>query len=143
MQATRPGGTRGHYDLVMRVLVIADEPWIRNEVHAALSEPDHIMVDLDRPGEAAAAVAAGDFDAAVVDLQVGSMGGMAITRSIRDASGNGESRGLPVVMLLDRAADSFLAKRAGAAAWLTKPFTAHELRSALLTAGAAPDTVVP
>jgi AmiR/NasT family two-component response regulator len=34
-------------------------------------------------------------------------------------------------MLLDREADGFLAKRAGADAWVVKPFQAHQLRLAL------------
>jgi AmiR/NasT family two-component response regulator len=41
---------------------------------------------------------------------------------------------VPVVLLLDRNADAFIAKRAGAAAWVRKPFTAFELRSAVAAA---------
>ncbi len=36
--------------------------------------------------------------------------------------------------MLDRAADGFLAKRAGADGWLVKPFTARDLREALAEA---------
>jgi DNA-binding response OmpR family regulator len=35
------------------------------------------------------------------------------------------------VLLLDRSADSFLAKRAGADAWVIKPFHDAELRAAV------------
>jgi hypothetical protein len=35
------------------------------------------------------------------------------------------------VILLDRTVDGFLAKRAGADAWVVKPFTDHELRTAV------------
>ncbi len=114
-----------------RIVVVADVPWVRNEVHASLTAPDYELVDLDDP-TAAASVAIGENAAAlVVDLQVGSMGGMAVARDVRDTalrSGHGR---LPVVLLLDRAADAFLARRAGAAAWLVKPFTAHEIRTAV------------
>jgi DNA-binding response OmpR family regulator len=41
------------------------------------------------------------------------------------------------VLLLDRAADSFLARRAGADEWLVKPFDAREFRLKLQT----PETV--
>ena len=37
----------------------------------------------------------------------------------------------PIVLLLDRQADVFLAKRAGADAYLVKPFTSQQLRAAL------------
>jgi DNA-binding response OmpR family regulator len=42
-----------------------------------------------------------------------------------------EGRTVPVIMLLDRPVDSFLAGRAGAEAWVTKPFDADELRHAV------------
>jgi DNA-binding response OmpR family regulator len=124
----------------MHVLVIADELWVRNEVHAALSEPDHRLVDLEDPTVVSDAVTEKDFDAVIVDLQVGSMGGMAVTRTIREATGDESSPGIPVVILLDRAADSFLAKRAGARGWLTKPFTSQELRAVLDSATASEPT---
>ena len=72
--------------------------------------------------------------AVVIDLQVGSMGGMAIARELhQQAALNGED-GVPVVLLLDRKADSFLAKRSGVAAWVIKPFTAHDIRTAVESA---------
>ncbi len=122
-----------------RILLVADVPWVRSEVHASVTTPDFDVVDLDDPAAAAEAAFSGDYDAVVVDLQVGSMGGMALARSIREQAGLVGSNPIPVVMLLDRAADAFLAKRAGAAAWLTKPFDAHEIRAALTHAlGPAP-----
>ncbi len=117
-----------------KVLVVTDEPWVRNEVHATLTAPDVVLVDHEDSASAAATAVAEDVDALIVDLQVGSMGGMAVTRKVRERTGSEESQGLPVVMLLDRSADGFLARRAGAAAWLTKPFTSHELAAALDTA---------
>jgi DNA-binding response OmpR family regulator len=114
-----------------RVLVVADEPWVRNEVHATLTTPGFELLDHQDSASAAETAIAEDVDVLVVDLQVGAMGGMAITRSVREATGSSEAPGLPVVLLLDRSADSFLARRAGAAAWLTKPFTSHQLQAAL------------
>ena len=114
-----------------RVLVVADAPWARNEVHAALTDPDTELVDHDDPKTVAETVAAGGIDLVLVDLQVGSMGGMAVTRSVREAANVGGAPPVPVVIMLDRSADAFLAKRAGAAAWIAKPFTAHEISLAL------------
>ena len=117
-----------------KILVVADAAWVRNEVHAALTEPAYELVDHDDPATAAEAAVAASADAVVVDLQVGSMGAMAVTRAVRNATASSDDTGLPVVILLDRSADAFLARRAGAAAWLVKPFTVHELESALSTA---------
>lgn len=114
-----------------RVLVVADEPWVRNEVHATLTAPGFELLDHEESSTAARTAVTDDIDVLIVDLQVGSMGGMAITRSIREATGDENGPGLPVVLLLDRSADGFLAKRAGAAAWLTKPFTSHQLQTAV------------
>lgn len=119
---------------MQHILVVADAAWVRNEVHAALTAPDFELIDLEDPTAAAATAAAKSVDGVVVDLQVGSMGGMAVVRDVRDrCNADGKSH-LPMIMLLDRAADGFLAKRAGAAAWLVKPFTAHDIRTAVATA---------
>ena len=114
-----------------RVLVVAAEAWARNDVHAALTTPDYELTDHEDPATVAGTVADGDFDAVVVDLQVSSMGGMAVTRSVRENNTVRGNDDTPVVLLLDRAADQFLAGRSGAAAWVVKPFTAQELRGAV------------
>ncbi len=113
------------------ILVVADEVWVRNEVHAGLTDPSFTLIDHDDPATAADVAISSDADAVIVDMQVGAMGGMAITRSVRHATSIGDDPGLPVVILLDRKADEFLAKRAGAAGWVAKPFTSHELIAAL------------
>lgn len=117
-----------------RIVVVADVPWVRNEVHASLTAPDYQLIDLGEPERTASVALDEAADAVVVDMQVGSMGGMAVTRDVRDRAKRSGRGDLPVVILLDRAADAFLAKRAGAAAWLTKPFTSHQIRVALDTA---------
>lgn len=118
-----------------RVLVVADDPWVVSEVHAALSIGSTELIDHDDPATAAAAAIEHSVDTAVVDLQVASMGGMAITRSIRDSV-----EPVPVVLLLDREADTFLAGRSGANAWVVKPFTASALRTAVASVAEAPES---
>lgn len=117
-----------------RVLVVADDPWVVSDVHAALSIGANELIDHADPSTAAVAAADESVDAAVVDLQVASMGGMAIIRSIRDSE-----TPVPAVLLLDRDADAFLAGRSGANAWVVKPFTASDLRSAIATVTAVPE----
>ena len=112
-----------------RALVIADAEWVVNDVLASLPWGDWEVEVLDEPTESAAKVAEVDPDVVIVDLQVRNMGGMAVVREIKASL---EGQNLPrLVILLDREVDGFLAKRAGADAWVVKPFSAQELRQAM------------
>jgi DNA-binding response OmpR family regulator len=68
---------------------------------------------------------------AVIDMQVGSMGGMAVVRRLREAIAMRQIEPTRLILLLDRSADRFLAKRSGADASVLKPFTAQDLRKVL------------
>jgi two-component system response regulator MprA len=115
------------------VLLIADDDWVRNDVEAALSGPRRAIRTVADPREAVQAAADAEPDAIVIDMQVGSMGGMAVVRACKDAIAAGLIGEAPLVLLLDRSADAFLADRSGADAWVTKPFTAQELRAVIPT----------
>lgn len=117
-------------------LLIADVPWVVNDTHASLSLGDWSIEVLDDPVQSSARVEEMDPDVVIVDLQVASMGGMAVVRDIRASIVPDQMPRL--VILLDREVDGFLAKRAGADAWVVKPFTDHELRLALGAPAAAP-----
>jgi DNA-binding response OmpR family regulator len=110
-------------------LLIADLEWVVNDVLASLPRGDWEVEVLDDPVQSGAKVAEIDPDVVIVDLQVRNMGGMAVVREIK-ASLEGEELPL-LVILLDREVDGFLAKRAGADAWVVKPFSSHQLRLAL------------
>jgi DNA-binding response OmpR family regulator len=113
------------------IVVIADAAWVVNDVRAALGEQRYTIHEVGDPRQAVAAVQEHLPRAVVVDLQIGSMGGMAVTRSIRDAFAGAGIGAPPVVLLLDRDADAFLAGRSGAAVWVRKPFSAADLRAAI------------
>ena len=81
----------------------------------------------------AVAAASTPIDVAVLDLQIGTMGGMAVTLDLRLEESGGRLPHVPVVMLLDRTADVFLAQRSAADGWLIKPLDAIRLRRALRT----------
>ena len=66
----------------------------------------------------------------MLDLQIGNMGGMAACMAIRLEESGGRLPHLPVLMLLDRVADLFLARRSHADGWLVKPLDAFRLRRA-------------
>lgn len=111
----------------MRTLLVSDADWVRNDVLAGLD--GHDVTHLDDPARVGDHI--GDVDLCIADMQVKSMGGMAITRAVKDAWMQAGLRPVPIVLLLDRRADEFLAKRSGADGWLVKPFTAQELRAVL------------
>lgn len=115
------------------VLLIADDDWVRNDVEAALSGPRRTITTVSDPHEAVTAAADADPSAILIDMQVGSMGGMAVVRACKDAIAAGRMAEAPLILLLDRAADVFLADRSGADAWVTKPFTAQDLRAVVPT----------
>ena len=69
-------------------------------------------------------------DLVICDLQIGSMGGMAACRDLRLESGSGRLARQRVLLLVDRAADEFLAKQADADGWLVKPLDSFRLQRA-------------
>ena len=112
-----------------KLLLVTDADWVANEVQAALGIGDWEIELLPDPALAAEKVTTGFYHAVVVDMQVAAMGGMAVIRALRQAT---TDRHRPrLVLLLDRVADRFIAKRSGADAAVIKPINAAGLRRAL------------
>ena len=114
----------------VQLLLVADAVWVRNDVAAALPSSDWSIHHAD-PHVVVEAAVKHPPTAVLIDMQVGSMGGMAVIRSLREAMSMGILPTAPLILLLDRTADRFIAKRAGADRSLVKPFTAQEMRQAL------------
>ena len=112
----------------MHILLATDADWIVDEVTAALGGPE-TSFSVCRDGRAVAGVV-GDRepDLVITDLQVGSMGGMAISLALRNDESVGTLPRSPILMLLDRQADVYLAQRSHADAWLIKPLDALRLK---------------
>lgn len=110
-------------------MLVADADWVVNEVKGALALGDWDLAVVDDPGSASSRVVEDAPDAVIVDMQVASMGGMAVVRAIRQETDPSVRPRL--VMLLDRSADHFIARRAGADARVLKPITSSDLRAAL------------
>ena len=118
-----------------KVLLVADATWVANAVKAALTLGEWSIEELSDPRDALDRVAELSPDSVIVDMQVGSMGGMAVIRAIR---GEIDPTDRPrTVLLLDRSADEFIARRAGADACVSKPINAAALREALTGEAAA------
>lgn len=111
------------------ILLVADSDKLIDSVHAALSGPETTLIDERDPNLAAAVAYESAVDAVVVDIRIGSMGGVAVAHAVRNAGS--EDHRIPVTILLDRDADAFLAKRSGATSWVLKTATTSELRYAV------------
>jgi DNA-binding response OmpR family regulator len=116
---------------VTEVLIASDASWIINEVTAVLGGADTNVEVVHRGAEVRDAVARRSRDLVILDLQIGNMGGMATCIDLRLESGAGRLAEVPVLMLLDRAADVYLAQQSGANGWLVKPLDAFRLRKAI------------
>lgn len=110
------------------VLVVSDADWVRNEVRAALIGPGFQVVEVSRGQDVREAVARQNPDLVIVDMQISNMGGVAVTIDLRLEESADRLGHVPVLLLLDREADRFLAHRAGAEAMLLKPVDAGTLR---------------
>lgn len=115
----------------MHVLVATDARWIVDEVVAALGGPDTSFTVVSEGRAVAGEVAKRTPDVAILDLQIGSMGGMAVTMDLRHDESSGPLPHVPVLMLLDREADVHLARRSDAEGWLIKPLDPLRLRRAV------------
>lgn len=115
----------------MHILIATDAQWVLNEVQAALDSPSTTFEVVTNGRKVAPAVAEQTPDIAILDLQVGSMGGMAITMDLRLDESSGALPHIPILMLLDRRADVHMARRSGADGWIIKPLDALRLRKAV------------
>jgi DNA-binding response OmpR family regulator len=108
---------------VNRVLVIDDEPAIRDAVSYALRS-EGFDVEAAGDGETALEAAVrGDHDVIVLDLMLPGMSGTEVCRRVRAESA------IPIIMLTARGAelDRVLGLEVGADDYVTKPFSMAEL----------------
>ena len=129
----RVGGRRGPRlpsGAVTSIVIATDATWILDEVTAALGARGTTITHVRRGAEVVPAVRAETPDLAVLDLQIGNMGAVAVTMALRLEESAARLPHVKVLMLLDREADVFLALRSGAEGWLVKPLDAFRLRRA-------------
>jgi DNA-binding response OmpR family regulator len=121
-----------------QVLVATDADFVADEIAAALGGRGTDISRVKSGVEVRPFVAEHAPDLVVLDLQIGNQGGMATCLDLRLEEGAGRLPRVPVLMVLDRSADLFLARRSHADGWLVKPLDAFRLRkaaSALLGGG--------
>jgi len=116
---------------VATVLIASDLASLRHELRTTLEGPDIDVEEVASGREVLAQATEGGIDLVVLDLQIGSMGAMAICMDLRNAESYGAADPVPVLMLLDRRPDVFLARRSGAEGFLVKPLDPQRVREAV------------
>lgn len=109
------------------VLVATDAEYVHDAIEAALGG-DHEVVRVHAGAEVLDAVAIHEPALVILDLQIGNMGGMAACLDLRLEERAGRIGPQRILMLLDRDADDFLARKAEADTWIVKPIDALTLR---------------
>jgi len=115
----------------VHIFIATDAQWVLNEIQAVFGSPSTTIQVVTNGRLVAPAVAERTPDIAILDMQVGSMGGMAITMDLRLDHSSGALPDVPILMLLDREADVHMARRSGANGWIIKPLDALRLRKAV------------
>ena len=113
------------------VLIASDAQWVRDDVRSVLDTRDTTVREVTRGHQVLPAVRENMPDLVVLDLQIGKMGGMAACMDLRLEEGADRLDHVPVLMLLDRRADVFLARRSGAEGFLVKPLDPMRLTRAV------------
>lgn len=115
----------------MHVLIATDAPWIADELMAALGGPETSFTICSEGRLVTELVEQRLPDIAILDLQCGTMGAMAVTMALRLDESAGALEHVRVLMLLDRRADVHLARRSGAEGWLIKPLDPLRIQRAV------------
>jgi DNA-binding response OmpR family regulator len=128
-----------------RVLIVEDEPHIRELVALHLRLEGLAIVEARAGDDAVRLVETEAFDLIVLDLMLPKVDGLAVCRAIRRDRRNGD---VPILMLTARReeSDKVLGLESGADDYLTKPFGVRELVArarALLRRPRAGRTVTP
>jgi len=110
--------------LATKILIVDDDSAIRRVLTTTLRAVGFEVVESSRGEEAISLIGVSQFDAVLLDMNMPSMGGVAVCRAIRRATAD-----LPILMLTVRNTedDKVHALDAGADDYVTKPFAIREL----------------
>ncbi len=112
------------------VLIASDSPAVVDEVESAIGGVDTVIRVVRAGVDVLPAALDRLPDLVVLDQQIGNMGAMACSLHLRLEESADRIDHIPVLVLLDRRPDVFLARRSGADGWIMKPLDPIRLRKA-------------
>jgi DNA-binding response OmpR family regulator len=119
----------------MNILLATDSDALLDEVEAAVAGT-HLVSRVRNGVDVVPAINQVNPALVLLDLQIGNMGGIAACLAVRQREEMGDLDPRPVLLLLDRAVDTYLAQEARADGYLVKPldaFTIMQTVDSLLT----------
>jgi len=108
---------------VTDILLATDADWLVDDVEAALGGA-HLIHRVRAGVDVVPAIQQVEPALLLLDMQIGNMGGVASCIAVKQRVTMGDLEDRPVLLLLDREVDIFLAKEADADGWLVKPLDA-------------------
>lgn len=114
---------------VPNLLLATDADWLFDDVAAALGGT-HEVHRVREGSHVTDAIEKVEPELVVLDLQIGNMGGVATSLLVKQEQRAGRLPEVPILLLLDREADTFLAEQSDADSWLVKPLNSLALRRA-------------
>jgi DNA-binding NarL/FixJ family response regulator len=116
---------------VAKVLIVSDARTVFDELRSVLDDGSTEITEITSPEDVRARLSADPPDLLITDCQVQNMGGIAICHDVKLEESGGRLPHVPVLVLVDRRADVFLAKRSGAEGFLVKPLDPIRLAKAI------------
>jgi DNA-binding response OmpR family regulator len=116
---------------VTDILIATDAASVFEDVRAVVAGPDTTVRWIREGADVRTSINYEVADLAIVDMQIGTMGGVAVALDLRLEVDAGRLDAVPVLLLLDRRADVFLARRSGVEGWLVKPLDPLRVRRAV------------
>jgi len=115
---------------VYKILAVDDSPTVLASIKLALERRGYELHTFQRADEALKQLNSKKADLVITDLNMPGMDGITFIRQVR---ANTTCRFTPIVMLTTESqqAKKEEARRAGATAWITKPFTPEQLEMVL------------
>lgn len=125
-----------------KIVLVSDARTVLEDLRAVVDDGVNDIVELTDGAGVRAEAVDDPPDLVIADSQIQSMGGFAVCLDLKLEESGGRLPRIPVLVLLDRRADVFLARRATAEGFLLKPLDPLRLRKAvraLLDGGAYED----
>jgi DNA-binding NarL/FixJ family response regulator len=113
-----------------KIYVVSDARQVLEEVGSALEFVSQSVSRFPNYNALSDACKQSAPDLVVADMQVGHMGGMAIAMDLHLEESGGRLPHIPVILLLDRRADVFLARRSQVEGFLVKPLDSFRIADA-------------